>query len=200
MKLNWIAGAFIVFFSLATSAAERQTADDKTIARPDLSGTWLLNAERSDKPRRPGGERGEGGGMSGRMRGPGGPGGMGGMGGGRMGSGMDPEQMKRRMEVMRDPRTGFITYVPIGSVARGAAIVTTGGGKTIQCGLCHGPAQQGQGDIPGTAGRTASYLMRQLWDIKQGTRKSPGIMEPVVANLTADDLLGVVAYLASLPP
>ena len=105
-----------------------------------------------------------------------------------------------RMEVMRDPRTGFITYVPIGSVARGAAIVTTGGGKTIQCGLCHGPAQQGQGDIPGIAGRTASYLMRQLWDIKQGTRKSPGIMEPVVANLTADDMLDVVAYLASLPP
>jgi cytochrome c553 len=105
-----------------------------------------------------------------------------------------------RMEVMRDPRTGFIAYVPVGSVARGEALVTTGGGKTIQCALCHGPGQKGQGDIPGIAGRTASYNMRQLWDIKQGARKSPGVMEPIVQNLTADDMLDVVAYLASLPP
>ena len=55
-------------------------------------------------------------------------------------------------------------------------------------------------DIPPIAGRTASYEMRQLWDIKQGTRKSPGAMEPVVANLSAEDMLNIVAYLASLPP
>lgn len=105
-----------------------------------------------------------------------------------------------RMEVMRDPRTGFVAYVPVGSLLRGEVLVTTGGGKTIQCGLCHGPGQKGQGDIPGIAGRTASYTMRQLWDIKQGARKSPGVMEPIVQNLTADDMLDVVAYLASLPP
>ena len=110
-----------------------------------------------------------------------------------------PEDTER-MEIMRDPRIGFIAYVPVGSVARGEAIVTTGGGKTIQCGLCHGPGQKGLGDIPGIAGRSASYTMRQLWDIKQGTRKSPGIMEPVVQNLTAEDMLNVAAYLASLPP
>jgi len=105
-----------------------------------------------------------------------------------------------RMEIMRDPRTGFIAYVPVGSIARGEAIVTTGGGKTIQCGLCHGPGQRGLGDIPGIAGRTASYTVRQLWDIKQGTRKSEGVMEPVVQSLSADDMLYVAAYLASLPP
>ncbi len=105
-----------------------------------------------------------------------------------------------RMEIMRDPRTGFISYVPVGSLAKGEALVTTGGGKTIQCGLCHGPGQKGLGDIPGIAGRTASYTMRQLWDIKQGTRKSPGAMEPVVQNLTSEDMLNIVAYLASLTP
>jgi cytochrome c553 len=105
-----------------------------------------------------------------------------------------------RMEVMRDPRSGFITYVPLGSLAKGEELVTTGGGKTIQCGLCHGPGMQGLGDIPGIAGRTASYTMRQLWDIKQGTRRSNGIMEPVVQNLSAEDLRNIVAYLASLPP
>ncbi|MEE8542565.1 MAG: c-type cytochrome [Gammaproteobacteria bacterium] len=105
-----------------------------------------------------------------------------------------------RMEIMRDPRSGFITYVPVGSLAKGEALVTTGDGKTIQCGLCHGPGQKGLGDIPGIAGRTASYTMRQLWDIKQGTRKSPGVMEPVVQNLTSEDMLNIVAYLASLTP
>jgi cytochrome c553 len=105
-----------------------------------------------------------------------------------------------RMELQRDPRVGFITYVPVGSLAKGEALVTTGGGKTIQCGLCHGPDLKGLGDIPSIAGRTASYAMRQLWDIKQATRKSPGAMEPVVKNLNAEDMLNIVAYLASLTP
>ena len=107
---------------------------------------------------------------------------------------------RERMETMRDPRTGFITYVPIGSIAKGEELVTTGAGKTIQCSLCHGPGMKGLGDIPGIAGRTASYSMRQLWDLKQGTRRSSGIMEPVVQNLTSEDMLNIVAYLATLPP
>jgi cytochrome c553 len=41
--------------------------------------------------------------------------------------------------------------------------------------------------------------MRQLWDIKQGTRKS-AIMMPIVANLSAEDMLNIVAYLAGLDP
>lgn len=102
-------------------------------------------------------------------------------------------------EIMRDPRGSFIAYVPVGSVERGRELVTSGGGKTIQCGICHGMDQKGLANIPGTAGRTASYLMRQLWDVKQGTRVSP-IMAPVVANLSADDMLDIVAYLATLPP
>ena len=107
----------------------------------------------------------------------------------------DPE----RTEMSRDPRGGFIAYVPIGSLAKGEELVTSGAGKTIQCGLCHGPDQTGIGPIPSIAGRTASYTMRQLWDMKQGTRQSP-IMTPVVANLSAGDMLAIVAYLASLPP
>ena len=102
-------------------------------------------------------------------------------------------------EIMRDPRGGFIAYVPPGSVERGQALVTTGGGKTIQCGICHGMDQKGLADIPGIAGRTASYSMRQLWDVKEGTRVSP-IMTPVVSELTAQDMLDIVAYLATLPP
>ena len=104
-----------------------------------------------------------------------------------------------RTEMSRDPRGGFVAYVPVGSVAKGEALVSTGDGKTIQCGICHGPEQRGIGPIPSIAGRTASYTMRQLWDIKQGTRLS-ATMTPIVANLTAEDMLNIVAYLAGLSP
>ena len=108
-------------------------------------------------------------------------------------------EFPERTEVMRDPRGGFVTYVPVGSLAKGEELVTTGGGKTIQCSICHGPEQTGLGIVPGIAGRTASYIMRQLWDIKEGTRTSP-LMTATVANLTAEDMLNVSAYIASLEP
>lgn len=102
-------------------------------------------------------------------------------------------------EVMRDPRGSFIAYVPIGSIAKGKELVKGNGDPAVACGTCHGPTMQGIGDIPPIAGRTASYIMRQLWDVKQGTRNSP-LMDPVVANLSADDMLNIVAYLATLQP
>jgi cytochrome c553 len=101
-----------------------------------------------------------------------------------------------RTEHLRDPRSGYIAYVPVGSVEKGKAIVTTGGGKTIACVSCHGPDLQGLGDIPPIAGRTASYTIRQLYNIQQGTRQSP-VMKAVVQNLTPDDMIDIVAYLAS---
>ncbi|MCY3730867.1 MAG: c-type cytochrome, partial [Rhodospirillaceae bacterium] len=97
----------------------------------------------------------------------------------------------QRTEMMRDPRGGFVAYVPPGSLAKGEALVQTGGeGKTIQCGICHGRDQMGLGGVPGIGGRTAGYTMRQLWDMRQGTRHSP-LMAPVVANLTAEDMLNI---------
>ena len=102
-------------------------------------------------------------------------------------------------EKMRYPRGTFIAYVPIGSVAKGQNLVTTGGEKTIPCGTCHGPQLQGFGDAPSIVGRTASYAMRQLWDVKQGARKSP-LMTAVVADLSAEDMLNIVAYLATRTP
>jgi cytochrome c553 len=102
-------------------------------------------------------------------------------------------------EALRDPHTTFISYVPIGSVAKGKILVETGGGKTIQCNICHGPGLQGLADVPGIAGRTASYNMRQMWDVKRGTRLSP-LMTPVVANLSSEDMLNILAYVATLSP
>ena len=97
---------------------------------------------------------------------------------------------------MRSPRSGFVAYVPVGSVARGEEIVTKGGGKTVGCALCHGPDLQGLANVPGIADRPASYLARQLYDMQAGTRQSQ-LMKPVVAKLNEDDIIAIVAYLAS---
>ena len=60
----------------------------------------------------------------------------------------------------------------------------------------------GQSDVPGIAGRSPSYMMRQLWDMKVGARNGlyAPIMKPVVDNLSVDELRDVVAYLASVAP
>jgi cytochrome c553 len=111
-----------------------------------------------------------------------------------------PEDVER-MEVLRDPRSGFIAYVPTGSIKRGEALVMTGGGgKTIACTICHGSDLMGLGPLPGLAGRSPSYLVRQLYDMKHGKRTAEwaSLMIPVVVKLTSDDMLAIAAYLASL--
>ncbi|MBI4887661.1 MAG: cytochrome C-binding protein [Acidobacteria bacterium] len=103
---------------------------------------------------------------------------------------------------VRNPRSGFVAYVPKGSLEKGRQLVLNGGGRTIACGTCHGPTLQGIVNIPAIAGRSPSYMMRQLWDMKVGARKGPmtQLMKPVVANLTQDDLTNIVAFLASMNP
>ena len=102
----------------------------------------------------------------------------------------------------KDPHSGFIAYVPTGSIKKGEALVTTGGnGKTIQCGACHGADLQGLGPVPGIAGRSPSYLARQLYDMQNGFRNGvwTELMKPVVAKLTPDDMIAIVAYASSRP-
>jgi len=100
---------------------------------------------------------------------------------------------------LRDPRSGFIAYVPVGSIKRGETLVTTGGGRTLACGTCHGADLKGLGPVPGLAGRSPSYQVRQMYDMKAGTRKGlwTDLMKAVVANLTDDDFVAIGAYLAS---
>jgi cytochrome c553 len=117
---------------------------------------------------------------------------------------------EHQANILRNPRSGWIAYVPVGSLAKGENLVTTGGmgvvdgkvvpGRTMACGTCHGPDLMGLADNPGIAGRSPSYMMRQMWDMKQGTRKglSAQLMKPVLAKLTVDDMTAIVAYLASI--
>jgi cytochrome c553 len=105
-------------------------------------------------------------------------------------------------ETYRNPRSPFIAYVPPGSIAKGQALVRTGGnGKTIACTTCHGEDLNGIGSVPGIAARSPSYLARQLYDIQKGARHGDmaDLMKQVVAKLTADDIINIGAYTASLP-
>jgi cytochrome c553 len=112
-----------------------------------------------------------------------------------------PEDTERT-ESLRDPRSGFIAYVPVGSIKKGEALVTTGGGKTTRCAVCHGADLKGLGPVPGIAGRSPSYTVRQLFDTQRGTRKGlwADLMKPVVANLSNDDMLAIAAYTAARVP
>ena len=103
---------------------------------------------------------------------------------------------------LRDSHTSFIAYVPVGSIAKGRELVTTGGGKTFQCAICHGPGLQGLADVPSIAGRSPAYMARQLVDIKHGVRagSAAALMNAVVENLTEEDMMNIVAYVASLDP
>jgi cytochrome c553 len=106
-------------------------------------------------------------------------------------------------EVLRDPRSGFVAYVPVGTIKKGEALVKAGGnGKTTACAVCHGADLKGLGPVPGLAGRSPSYTARQLYDMQQKARSGvwTELMMPVVARLTNDDLLAIAAYTASLTP
>jgi cytochrome c553 len=111
---------------------------------------------------------------------------------------VDAEQFEHR-----DTRSQFIAYVPKGSIARGEALAKTGGaGVTTPCATCHGPELKGVAAVPGIAGRSPSYLVRQLYDFQQHARAGQAgtLMWPVTEKLSHDDMISLAAYVASLKP
>lgn len=105
--------------------------------------------------------------------------------------------------VSRDSRSRFVAYVPTGSIQKGQQLATTGGnGKTVQCSLCHGPELKGVGPIPGIAGRSPTYIVRQLYDFKHGARAGSAsqLMAQSVEKLGIEDMITLAAYVASLKP
>ena len=80
---------------------------------------------------------------------------------------------------------------------KGEAIAAKG-----QCGLCHGPNLGGIGPVPPIAGRSPSYVARQLFDMQTGARHGlwADLMKQAVATLTGDDLVNISAYVASRVP
>jgi cytochrome c553 len=102
----------------------------------------------------------------------------------------------------RDPSSGFVAFVPKGSIAKGQTLVTSDTDKTVRCAICHGQTLRGLGDVPPIAGRQANYVVRQLFSIQDGSRGgiSSALMQQVVERLTVDDMLTIAAYTASRQP
>jgi cytochrome c553 len=112
-----------------------------------------------------------------------------------------PEDLTRTE--LRDGASGFVAYVPVGSIAAGEALVKTGGnGRTQACGTCHGPDLKGLGPVPPLAGRSPSYTVRQLFDLQQGNRKGAwsALMKAALERLTVDEMVAIAAYTASREP
>jgi cytochrome c553 len=61
---------------------------------------------------------------------------------------------------------------------------------------------KGIGPIPPIAGRSPSYLVRQLYDFQTGARAgiSSALMKPSVEKLTVEDMIALAAYASSLSP
>jgi cytochrome c553 len=103
----------------------------------------------------------------------------------------------------RDPHSPFLAYVPPGSLAKGEALVKTGGpSKTAPCASCHGDGLRGLGEVPRLAGLQPVYIARQLICMQNGSSAGAAAapMKKVVANLSEDDIIAISAYLGSLPP
>jgi cytochrome c553 len=103
----------------------------------------------------------------------------------------------------RDPHSGFIAYVPQGSIKKGEAFVKTGGsGKSVACAICHGDSLQGLGNVPRIAGLHPIYIVRQLHQFKDGTRNGGDapLMKKPVSQMTDDDMIAIAAYVGSLNP
>ena len=106
-----------------------------------------------------------------------------------------PEDLKRTK--LRDDASSFVAYVPTGSVERGRRLA-----EVDRCAVCHGEGLRGLGPVPALAGRSPSYVARQLYDFQQGTRNGAwsDLMDSAVADLSIEDIVNLSAYTASLTP
>jgi cytochrome c553 len=104
---------------------------------------------------------------------------------------------------LHDPNVEYIAYVPVGSVALGRQLATTGAGdSTRRCVTCHGARLQGIGLVPALAGRSPSYLVRQLFAFRTGARSTPAgaPMRAVAERLDLHEMIASAAYAASRRP
>lgn len=106
-----------------------------------------------------------------------------------------------------DGRVGYTAYVPPGSIARGAVIAAKGHGAVAACIACHGAKLEGQtmpgiGVVPPLAGRSPTYIARELILFHLGRRSDPAAapMRAEASELTLSEMIDVAAYAASRRP
>jgi cytochrome c553 len=104
---------------------------------------------------------------------------------------------------LRDSRSTFTAYVPPGSLAKGEMLAKAAtSAAPMGCATCHGPELRGVGPIPAIAGRSPTYIVRQLYEFQHGGRagSASALMKQVVEALSPDDMIALAAYVGSLDP
>lgn len=104
---------------------------------------------------------------------------------------------------LHDPTVPYTAYVPLGSIGRGHVLATQGRPPaTPACESCHGAELGGTALAPPIAGRSASYVLRQLMAFAAGTRadSAAATMAPIAGSLSLEDMIAAAAYVGSIVP
>lgn len=87
-------------------------------------------------------------------------------------------------------------FLSISTYAAGDA--AAGKAKSALCAACHGAEGISATDIwPNLKGQKYGYLVKQIKAFRDGDRKDPS-MQPMVANLTDEDIENLAAHFSSL--
>ncbi|MGL4314407.1 MAG: c-type cytochrome [Sphingomonas sp.] len=102
---------------------------------------------------------------------------------------------------MRDSRLSYTAYVPAGSIARGKDLAQHWAKGAYACATCHGASYQG-GIGPRLAGRSPSYLARQIYNFKSGARggAASAQMAAVTRDMTINDMVALAAFMGNSAP
>ena len=67
-------------------------------------------------------------------------------------------------------------------------------------GMAHSP--DSDSPVPALAGRSPTYILRQLYDVQSGARsgKTVELMKPIATQLTLQEMIDLAAYSASKMP
>lgn len=72
--------------------------------------------------------------------------------------------------------------------------------KSTLCAACHGPAGVStMPEWPNLAGQHPPYTIKQLHDYQEGKHRQAGVMGPIVAQLTEQDISDLATYYAKQP-
>jgi cytochrome c553 len=101
---------------------------------------------------------------------------------------------------MRIVFVGILSAAIVGGSFAHAADIAAGKEKAELCVGCHGEAGVSQTEnIPSLAGQPDQFIQWQLVFFRAGTRKNEQ-MQPVVEQISNDDIRNLGAYFASLTP
>jgi cytochrome c553 len=120
---------------------------------------------------------------------------------------MSPVAAKLTSEEVSDIAAYFSAKTPSPGKPGDPAIADMGRSVYLQgsvdtglpsCDGCHGPDAAGSPRFPRLAGQHASYLFKQLTDIKDGRRTSSPLMQAVAGRMTDGEMYAVSVYLGGL--